>query len=95
MTSEARIYETTYLLTNITDYNLMHSKNIDREQAMILLKKMVSNKSLIIHSLSVALVMNEYAIKLNEDEDSFYITGLLHDADYEKFPKILLECLIF
>ena len=31
--------------------------------------------------------MNEYAIKLNEDEDSFYITGLLHDADYEKFPN--------
>ena len=65
----------------------MHSKNIDREQAMIILKKMVSNKSLIIHSLSVAMVMNEYAIKLNEDEDTFYITGLLHDADYEKFPN--------
>ena len=65
----------------------MCSKNIDREQAMILLKKMVSKKSLIIHSMSVAFVMNEYAKKINEDEDSFYITGLLHDADYEKFPN--------
>ena len=34
---------------------------------------MVSNKSLIIHSLSVALEMNEYAIKLNEDSSSPFV----------------------
>ena len=47
---------------------------------------MLSNKSLIIHSISVAVVMNEYAKKINENVDEFYITGLLHDADYEKYP---------
>ena len=65
----------------------MNAKNIDREQAMIILKNMLSNKSLIIHSISVALVMENYAKKIHEDCDKFYITGLLHDADYEKFPK--------
>ena len=54
---------------------------------MIILKNMLSNKSLIIHSISVALVMESYAKKIHEDCDKFYITGLLHDADYEKFPK--------
>lgn len=53
---------------------------------MIILKKMLSNKSLIIHSISVAEVMKEYAKKINENVDEFYITGLLHDADYEKYP---------
>ena len=47
---------------------------------------MLSNKSLIIHSISVAVVMEEYAKKINENVDEFYITGLLHDADYEKYP---------
>jgi len=48
---------------------------------------MLSNKSLIIHSYSVALVMEYYGKKLNENEDIYYITGLLHDADYEKYPN--------
>ena len=36
--------------------------------------------------MSVAVVMKEYAKKINENVDEFYITGLLHDADYEKYP---------
>lgn len=48
---------------------------------------MLSNKSLIIHSFSVALVMEYYGKKLNENEEIYYITGLLHDADYEKYPN--------
>ena len=60
---------------------------INRDEAMIILKKMLSNKSLIIHSLSVAMVMEEYAKKIDENIDEFYITGLLHDADYEKYPE--------
>ena len=48
---------------------------------------MLSNKSLIIHSYSVALVLEFYATILNEDKDTFYITGLLHDADYERYPN--------
>ena len=48
---------------------------------------MLSNKSLIIHSYSVALVMEYYGKLLGENEKIYYITGLLHDADYEKYPN--------
>ena len=50
------------------------NKFINRDEAMIILKKMLSNKSLIIHSLSVAMVMEEYAKKIDENIDEFYIT---------------------
>jgi len=66
----------------------MYSKSISRDQAILILNKMLSNKSLIIHSYSVAMVMEYYASILNENKDVFYITGLLHDADYEKYPEM-------
>mgnify|MGYP006170011451 CR=1 FL=1 len=47
---------------------------------------MVSNKSLFIHSISIGVVMEEYANKLKKDKDEYFITGILHDSDYEKFP---------
>ena len=68
----------------------MDSKCINREQAIIILNKMLSNKSLIIHSYSVALVMEYYASIINENKNIFYITGLLHDADYENILTNIL-----
>ena len=62
-------------------------KSINRDQAILILNNMLSNKSLIIHSYSVALVMEYYGKKLNENKEIYYITGLLHDADYEKYPN--------
>ncbi len=68
---------------------------ISRDKAMIILKKMLSNKSLIIHSISVAVVMEEYAKKINENTEEYYVTGLLHDADYEKHtddhPNVIVK----
>ena len=44
---------------------------------------------------TVELVMEAYAIKLNEDIGKWAIAGLLHDADYEAFPdqhpKVIIE----
>ena len=65
----------------------MKKNSINRDQAILILKNMLSNKSLIIHSISVALVMEYYSKILKENKDIFYITGLLHDADYEKYPN--------
>ena len=42
-------------------------KSINRDQAILILNNMLSNKSLIIHSYSVALVMEYYGKKLNEN----------------------------
>lgn len=45
-----------------------------------------ANEKLLKHSLCVAFAMQCYARKFNEDEEKWFITGLLHDLDYEKYP---------
>ena len=45
----------------------MNKNSINRDQAILILNKMLSNKSLIIHSYSVALVMEYYGKELNEN----------------------------
>lgn len=39
------------------------------------------------HALMVATAMEGYAKKYGEDENLWYITGLLHDVDYEQHPE--------
>ncbi len=41
------------------------------------------NENLKSHSLAVAYIMQELAKVSGEDEDKWFITGLLHDLDYE------------
>lgn len=57
-----------------------------RTQARDLLMQMTENQSLLRHMRSIEIVMEAYADKLGEDKDSWAIAGLLHDADYEKYP---------
>jgi len=38
------------------------------------------------HVRSVEIVMEAYADKFGEDREKWAVTGLLHDADYEKHP---------
>jgi len=68
---------------------------INRTQAREILDDMIKNPSLHRHCLSVGMVMEAYAKKLGEDADEWYITGILHDADYEmypdKHPNIIVE----
>jgi len=68
---------------------------INRTQAREILDDMIKNPSLHRHCLSVGMVMEAYAKKLGEDADEWYITGVLHDADYEmypdKHPNIIVE----
>jgi len=59
---------------------------MDRIQARAILDEMIENPSLHRHCLTVGMVMEAYANKLGEDPDEWYITGILHDADYEKYP---------
>lgn len=51
--------------------------DMDREQALILLKEYTKSESLLKHA---------YAEKFIEDKEIWGITGLLHDFDYEMFP---------
>ncbi len=58
-----------------------------RIEAFNLLKKYTKADSLIRHALSVEAVMRHFAKKYNEDIEKWGITGLIHDIDYEMYPK--------
>jgi len=60
---------------------------LTREEAREILHSMTETESLLLHAETVAHVMESYARKFGEDEDEYYVTGLLHDADYEKYPE--------
>jgi predicted hydrolase (HD superfamily) len=57
------------------------------EEALSLLKEFNENESLLRHAYSVEAVMRYVARKTGEDEEKWGIIGLIHDLDYELFPK--------
>lgn len=54
-----------------------------RDEAYKLLNEHVSGENLIRHCLAVEAAMKALARYFNEDEESWGIAGLLHDADWE------------
>jgi predicted hydrolase (HD superfamily) len=59
---------------------------INRTAAYEILADMTKSESLLRHARCVELVMRAMARHFGEDEELFGVTGLLHDADYEKYP---------
>ena len=57
-----------------------------REEAREIFLEMTETESLRRHARTVELVMEALAKHYGEDEEKWAITGLLHDADYEKYP---------
>jgi putative nucleotidyltransferase with HDIG domain len=58
-----------------------------RDEAFALLKEFNQNESLVKHALAVEGVMRYMARKRGEDEEKWGIIGLVHDLDYERYPK--------
>src|SRR3990172_11767293 len=54
-----------------------------RNEALNLLHEKMQNKNLRKHCYAVEAVMRKLANKFGEDEESWGLAGLLHDADYE------------
>lgn len=60
---------------------------MDRADALALLYEYTKGESLRKHALCVETAMRAYARKFSADENSWGITGLIHDFDYEMYPR--------
>ena len=58
-----------------------------RQEAWKLLNEYTRGEGLIKHALAVEAAMRAYARKFGGDEEKWGLVGLLHDFDYEQFPK--------
>jgi putative nucleotidyltransferase with HDIG domain len=60
---------------------------MNRAEALELVQEYVKNENLVRHMLAVEATMRFYAEKYGEDVESWGLTGLLHDFDWEIHPS--------
>jgi len=58
-----------------------------RDEALNLLNEYTKSESLIKHALAVEAAMRHYAAHFGENIETWGITGLIHDFDYERWPN--------
>ena len=66
----------------------MTNSSPTREDALALLYEYTQSDSLRRHALGVEQAMRKMAGKYNGDTDTWGLTGLLHDFDYEIYPTL-------
>src|SRR5713101_1420226 len=60
----------------------------DRESAWALLTEFTQSESLRKHALAVEACMRAYARMLGGEENLWGVVGLLHDFDYDRWPRL-------
>ena len=58
-----------------------------RDEAWNLLNEYTKSESLIKHALAVEAGMRHYAAHFGENVETWGVTGLIHDFDYERWPN--------
>ncbi len=61
---------------------------MNRTEALTIVQEYIQNENLIRHMLAVEAAMRFYAEKLGEDTETWGITGLIHDFDWEIHPTL-------
>ena len=61
---------------------------MNRQEALDIVEQYVSNENLVRHMLAVEAAMQFYAKIYGEDEQTWGMTGLLHDFDWEIHPTL-------
>jgi putative nucleotidyltransferase with HDIG domain len=61
---------------------------MNRESAFAIVEEYVSNENLIRHMLAVEAAMRFYAEQMEQDQELWGLTGLLHDFDWEIHPTM-------
>jgi putative nucleotidyltransferase with HDIG domain len=61
---------------------------MDRSEAFEIVRTYIKNDNLVRHMLAVEAAMRFYAEKYEEDVETWGITGLLHDFDWEIHPTL-------
>jgi putative nucleotidyltransferase with HDIG domain len=61
---------------------------MDRSEALKIVYDYVKNENLVRHMLAVESAMRFYAEKFGEDQETWGITGILHDFDWEIHPTL-------
>lgn len=61
---------------------------MNRSEALSIVHEFVKNPNLVNHMLSVEAAMRFYAERLGEDVETWGLTGLLHDFDWEIHPTM-------
>jgi putative nucleotidyltransferase with HDIG domain len=60
---------------------------LSRDDAWRLLTEFTKGESLLRHAMAVEAALRGYARVFGEPEDDWGVVGLLHDFDYERWPK--------
>lgn len=61
---------------------------MERSEALAIVHETIENENLFRHMLAVEACMRFYAEKMGEDVETWMLTGLLHDFDWEIHPTL-------